>query len=273
MRPASLSPALEHAIAYVLDNPGKQLRARLTQASYLLLSDTHDVERVHSAATAIEWLHCYSLIHDDLPAMDNDDLRRGQATLHKAFDEATAILVGDGLQASAFELIASDDHLSHKQRTEVMTVIAQAVGFMGMVGGQALDMEAENKPSTITMLRAIHAGKTGALFRAAVGAGAVCAGATHEDRQQLDHFARAIGLAFQIMDDVLDATGSSEELGKTAGKDNAAAKTTYVSCLGLDEARAEVRRLHTEALDYLAPYGERAGALVDLANQMVDRRT
>ena len=114
MRPASLSPALEHAIAYVLDNPGKQLRARLTQASYLLLSDTHDVERVHSAATAIEWLHCYSLIHDDLPAMDNDDLRRGQATLHKAFDEATAILVGDGLQASAFELIASDDHLSHK---------------------------------------------------------------------------------------------------------------------------------------------------------------
>ena len=151
MRPASLSPALEHAIAYVLDNPGKQLRARLTQASYLLLSDTHDVERVHSAATAIEWLHCYSLIHDDLPAMDNDDLRRGQATLHKAFDEATAILVGDGLQASAFELIASDDHLSHKMRTEVMTVIAQAVGFMGMVGGQALDMEAENKPSTITM--------------------------------------------------------------------------------------------------------------------------
>ena len=271
--PRSLSPQLERAIQYVLDNSGKRLRSRLLLETYQLLAENPEPRITDSTSAAIEWLHCYSLIHDDLPAMDDDDLRRGKPTLHKAFNEATAILVGDGLQASAFEIIATDERLSHTQRNELIAVVAKAVGFMGMVGGQALDMEAESKAVDVDVLRTIHAGKTGALFRAAVNAGAICANATHEDRQRLDDFAAAIGLAFQIMDDVLDATASSQELGKTAGKDSAADKSTYVSCLGLEQAHEEAQHLYAAAINCLTVYGERKAPLVELAYQMVNRRT
>ena len=270
--PPSSSPRLYDAARYVLENPGKQLRARLLRATYTLCAPNGaDIADTDSAATAIEWLHCYSLIHDDLPAMDNDDLRRGKPTLHKAYDEATAILVGDGLQASAFGLIAADTRLSSEQRIELIALIARAVGFEGMVGGQALDMAAEHQQIDLETLKSIHAGKTGALFRAAVAAGAICAKATSQQRMSLDGFAQKIGLAFQVMDDVLDATASSETLGKTAGKDYAAAKSTYVSCLGLTEAKAHAESLYEQALGHLTAFSENTDELQALATKMVFR--
>ena len=270
--PPSSSPQLQDATRYVLENPGKQLRSRLVRASYALCAPQDANEAMaDSAATAIEWLHCYSLIHDDLPAMDNDDLRRGKPTLHKAYDEATAILVGDGLQASAFGLIAGDKRLSCNQRTELVALIAGAVGFEGMVGGQALDMAAEHQQVSLETLKTIHAGKTGALFKAAVAAGAICAEASAQQRAALDNYAEQMGLAFQIMDDVLDATASSATLGKTAGKDRAAAKSTYVSCLGLEEARAEAERLYQQALAQLAHCEGDTTELANLAKKMVFR--
>jgi len=271
--PASSSPKLHEATRYVLENPGKQLRSRLVRASYALCaSGGANPTSADNVATAIEWLHCYSLIHDDLPAMDNDDLRRGKPTLHKAYDEATAILVGDGLQASAFALIANDTQLSHAQRCELVALIAKAVGLEGMVGGQALDMAAEHQEIDLQALKTIHAGKTGALFRAAVAAGAICADAPPKQRTALDRFAENIGLAFQITDDVLDATASSDTLGKTAGKDQAAAKSTYVRCLGLEQARLQARRLYEQALEHLNSCQGDTTELASLATNMVIRQ-
>lgn len=270
--PPSSSPRLYEATRYVLSNPGKELRSRLVRATFRLCSPVGaDITVTDSAATAVEWLHCYSLIHDDLPAMDNDDLRRGKPTLHKAFDEATAILVGDGLQASAFGLVAGDARLSSDQRVKLIALIADAVGFQGMVGGQALDMAAEHQQVSLETLKTIHAGKTGALFRAAVAAGAICANASSQQLTSLDNYAQNMGLAFQIMDDVLDATASSDALGKTAGKDQAAAKSTYVSCLGLEEARAQAKALYEQALTHLSVFIGDTSELETLARLMVFR--
>lgn len=265
------APRLAEAVNYVLSNPGKGLRARLARASATLIGGDAAAASADTVATAIEWLHSYSLVHDDLPAMDNDDLRRGLPTVHKAFDEATAILVGDGLQAAAFGLIAEDQTLSPEQRVSLIAVIAQAVGFGGMVGGQALDMAAEKQTLTLEQLQRVHAQKTGALVTAAVVGGAICGGATEQDRAQLGRFAELIGLAFQVTDDILDVTASSDALGKTAGKDMTAQKSTYVRYLGLDGARTEASRLLSEALACLAPYGERANLLAELARAMVNR--
>ena len=261
---------LAAALQYVLDNSGKQLRARLVMTTYRMLCDGVE-DAADSAATAIEWLHTYSLVHDDLPAMDNDDLRRGKPTVHTVYDEATAILIGDGLQAAAFALISEDGRLSSDTRLKLIALISNAVGFRGMVGGQALDMAAEGQASTFDQLRLIHEQKTGALIRAAVLAGAICANATEDDMQRLDPFARTIGLAFQVADDILDVTQNSSTLGKTAGKDIAVEKSTYVRCLGLEGARDEADKLLANALECLSPYGDRAQPLLDLAVAMVRR--
>ena len=225
------------------------------------------------AGEAIELLHTYSLVHDDLPAMDDDDLRRGQPTLHCAFDEATAILAGDGLQAAAFQRLTEIEALSAEQRLDMIGVVTKAVGFHGMVGGQALDLAAEHQAVPVTALRDIHSLKTGALISAAAEVGAICGGATRSQREALVRFAKAIGLAFQVTDDVLDVTGDSASLGKTAGKDERSEKSTYVSTLGLEGAQQEADDLLGEALDALAEFEEAAEPLRTLARKMVHRDT
>ncbi len=265
-------PKLSDALAYLAQNPGKQLRSRLTLACAELIAGG-PVPAATIVGEAIELLHTYSLIHDDLPAMDDDDLRRGQPTLHCAFDEATAILTGDGLQAAAFQRVADNESLSAEQRLAIIKIISVAVGFNGMVGGQALDLAAEQQAISVEALRAVHHLKTGALICAAAEAGAVCGHATPAERQALVRFAEAIGLAFQVTDDVLDVTGDSARLGKTAGKDQRAEKSTYVSTLGLSGAQQEAERLLIEATDALSNFGDRATPLRSLAHSMVKRDT
>ena len=265
-------PKLSDALAYLAHNPGKQLRSRLTLACAELIAGS-PVPEATWVGEAIELLHTYSLIHDDLPAMDDDDLRRGQPTLHCAFDEATAILTGDGLQAAAFQRVADIESLTAEQRLSIIKIISTAVGFNGMVGGQALDLAAEQQAISVEALRAVHHLKTGALICAAAEAGAVCGKATLPERQALVRFAESIGLAFQVTDDVLDVTGDSAQLGKTAGKDERAEKSTYVSTLGLSGAQQEAERLLVEATDALSDFGDRAAPLRSLAAAMVKRDT
>ena len=264
-------PRLADAIAYLAKHPGKQLRSRLTLLCAELIAE-ESADAAMRAGEAIELLHTYSLLHDDLPAMDDDDLRRGQPTLHRAFDEATAILAGDGLQAAAFQYLVSIESLSDTQRVDLVRVISKAVGFDGMVGGQALDLAAEHQALEADALRDIHILKTGALIAASAEAGAICANASTAQRHALVKFATAIGLAFQVTDDVLDVTGDSDSLGKTAGKDIKAKKSTYVSALGLAGAKKEADRLLNAALEALNIFGDRADPLRNLARQMVHRR-
>ena len=264
-------PRLADAIAYLAKHPGKQLRSRLTLLCAELIAEA-STDAAIIAGEAIELLHTYSLVHDDLPAMDDDDLRRGQPTLHCTFDEATAILTGDGLQAAAFQHLVSIESLSDTQRVDLVRVVSKAVGFDGMVGGQALDLAAEHQALEADALQNIHRLKTGALIAASAEAGAICANASTAQRQALVEFATAIGLAFQVTDDILDVTGDSESLGKTAGKDIKAEKSTYVSALGLAGAKEEAERLLNAALDALDIFGERAEPLRALARQMVHRQ-
>ena len=264
-------PRLADAIAYLAKHPGKQLRSRLTLLCAELIAET-STDAAIIAGEAIELLHTYSLVHDDLPAMDDDDLRRGQPTLHCTFDEATAILTGDGLQAAAFQHLVSIESLSDTQRVDLVRVISKAVGFDGMVGGQALDLAAEHQALEADALQNIHRLKTGALIAASAEAGAICANASTAQRQALVEFATAIGLAFQVTDDILDVTGDSESLGKTAGKDIKAEKSTYVSALGLAGAKEEAERLLNAALEAIDSFGERAEPLRALARQMVHRQ-
>ncbi len=266
------APRLADAIAYLAKHPGKQLRSRLTLLCAELIAE-ESADAAVIAGEAIELLHTYSLVHDDLPAMDDDDLRRGQPTLHCAFDEATAILTGDGLQAAAFQHLVSIESLSDTQRVDLIRVISKAVGFDGMVGGQALDLAAEHKALEPNALKNIHRLKTGALIAASAEAGAICANASAEQRNALAQFAAAVGLAFQVTDDVLDVTGDSESLGKTAGKDIKAKKSTYVSVLGLAGAKEEADRLLNAALKALDIFDDRADPLRALARQMVHRQT
>ena len=265
-------PRLGEALTYLAERPGKQLRSRLTALCAELIAGK-PLASADAAGEAIELLHTYSLVHDDLPAMDDDDLRRGQPTLHRAFDEATAILAGDGLQAAAFQRLAEIEELSTEQRLDMIQVLSAAVGFHGMVGGQALDLAAEHQSVSVDALREIHHLKTGALIAAAAEAGAICANASTAQRAALVVFAKAIGLAFQVTDDVLDVTGDSASLGKTAGKDARAEKSTYVSTLGLTGAKEEADRLLNEALKALSIFGSEADPLRGLARQMVHRNT
>jgi geranylgeranyl diphosphate synthase type II len=217
-------------------------------------------------------LHTYSLIHDDLPALDNDDLRRGKPTCHVAFGEAIAILAGDALQTRAFEVLAGLDS-PPAATVKIIGLIANAVGTVeGMIGGQVLDIESEHLKPTAELVEAIHRAKTGALIRVSVVAGGVYAGATPEDAARLDIFGRKAGLAFQIVDDVLDMTVDSAHLGKTAGKDQATEKATWPAVFGLEQSQRDATQLIKEAFAALAPYGSRADGLKSVARYLVERK-
>ena len=222
------------------------------------------------AAAAIECLHAYSLVHDDLPCMDDDDLRRGRPTVHRKWDEATAVLVGDALLTLAFELVLEAD-CPAERRVALASRLAELAGQRGMVGGQAADMAAERAegPGTLDQIEAIQAGKTGALIRWSAMAGALMTGA---DPEPLDRYGRALGLAFQIADDVLDVEGDAREVGKAVGKDADRGKATFVELLGLEGAKARARQLVDVAVDALGPYGEAADLLRAAARFVVDRR-
>jgi farnesyl diphosphate synthase len=218
----------------------------------------------------VEFVHVYSLIHDDLPCMDDDVLRRGKPTVHVAFDEATAMLAGDALQAEAFRVLA-DAPLAAELRVRLIAMLAQAASTAGMCGGQAIDLAATGRRLAIEELEQMHRMKTGALLSASVRMGAEAGGADAAAAAAADAYGRALGLAFQIVDDVLDVEGTAESLGKTAGKDASANKPTYVSVLGIDGARARAAQLHREALAVLAPFGIRARRLRELADFIVVR--
>ncbi|WEN16443.1 polyprenyl synthetase family protein [Rhodanobacter sp. AS-Z3] len=264
--PADHSPAeLHRAMRYAVLGGGKRLRPLLVYAAAHALG--HDSTALDAPACAVELIHAYSLVHDDLPAMDDDALRRGRPTCHIVFGEAMAILAGDALQALAFELLA-DDTLRQTDATTgiaMLQVLGRACGAEGMAGGQALDLAAVGQRLSLTELEHMHACKTGALIRASVQLGALAAGADTNTQKALDHYAHAVGLAFQVRDDILDVEGESAVIGKTAGKDAAADKPTFPSIIGLDASRARLRELTDHALAAIAPLGNHAGGLRELA--------
>ena len=224
------------------------------------------------AACGLEMIHTYSLIHDDLPCMDNDDYRRGRLTNHKVFGEAMAVLAGDGLLTLAFEVMLEQRNVKPSTLVEVVHETAMCAGNFGMVGGQALDLDAENRQISAKELKTLHEGKTGAMFIAAVRGGAHLAGATDEQLLALTHFAELIGLAFQIEDDILDVTSTAEELGKPIGSDEKNNKSTYVSLFGLETARKMADDTTKEALACLDSFGEKAEPLREIARLMTNRK-
>ena len=265
----SIPQRLHDAMRYATLGGGKRVRPLLIFAAGEL--SNAPPERLAIAACAVELIHVYSLVHDDLPCMDNDVLRRGRPTCHIEFDEATALLVGDSLQTLAFELLAS--HPLGQHQLEMITLLAQASGSCGMAGGQAIDLAAVGKPLEQAELELMHALKTGALIRAAVLLGALAGTPlSPEERQQLDRFAKRAGLLFQVVDDILDCTANTATLGKTAGKDAAADKPTYVALLGLDAAREYAQDLRHEALAALSGFGARARRLTELADFICHRQ-
>jgi geranylgeranyl diphosphate synthase type II len=249
---------------------GKRLRPMLClEASRIFSIEVH---AALDAGCALEFIHTYSLIHDDLPALDNDDLRRGKPTCHKKFNEATAILAGDGLLTLAFETL-SKIPVDSAPRVEVIREVAVAAGTRnGMVGGQVADLEAEGKPVTEEVLAYIHRSKTAALICASIVTGAICGGANEEDVARLRSFGENIGWAFQVVDDILDVEESSAALGKTAGKDQAQQKATYPALFGLPKSHAFAKELAERAIDAIVVYGERGARLRELAEFLVLRR-
>jgi geranylgeranyl pyrophosphate synthase len=270
---ALLPERLHAAMRYSVLGGGKRIRPALLFATARTLGLAED--EVEGAACAIELVHAYSLVHDDLPAMDDDDLRRGRPTCHKAFDEATAILVGDALQPLAFELLARDSALpaSSGVRLALIGLLAEASGSFGMAGGQAIDMAVQGRSLDLAAIEQMHARKTGALIRASVLMAAQCAaGLEPRLHAALADFASAIGLAFQIQDDLLDVIGETAVLGKTAGADQKLAKPTYPAVAGVAASRAAVGALHLRALEALEPFGERAEPLRLLSDWLLARR-
>ncbi|HHY02794.1 MAG TPA: polyprenyl synthetase family protein [Paracoccus sp.] len=265
--PGDLADAMRYASA-----GGKRVRALLVLESARLYGV--DAARAMPVAVAVELVHAYSLVHDDLPAMDDDDLRRGQPTCHIRWSEATAILAGDALQAQAFAVLADPAVGPAEMRIALVARLAEAAGAQGMVWGQALDIAAETAGTALDLaaIEALQQAKTGALIRFAATAGAVLAGA---DPAPLDDYATNLGLAFQIADDILDVTGSAEQTGKRTGKDQAAGKATFVSLLGLDEARARAAAMVARAESALEPFGDHqaAGNLRALARFVIHRQT
>ncbi len=266
--PSDAPRGLHQAMRYAVLGGGKRMRPLLVYASGRIFGA--DENALDAPAMAVELIHAYSLVHDDLPAMDDDALRRGRPTTHIAFDEATAILAGDALQTRAFGLIA-DAPLPASLRVACLQTLAHASGAAGMCGGQALDIDATGHQQPLQDLERMHALKTGALIRAAVRMGALCGQAPAADLATLDTVASALGLAFQVRDDILDVEASSEQLGKTAGKDEAQAKSTFPALLGVDGAKAHLRTLSEQMFDGLAVYGEPADALRALAKLAVER--
>jgi geranylgeranyl diphosphate synthase type II len=265
---------LREAMRYSLFNGGKRVRPTLAYASALAISGdaltTHG-ELLNRVACALESLHSYSLVHDDLPAMDDDDLRRGKPTSHIAFNEATAILAGDALQTFAFELLSEVGIVDAKTQLALISQLAKASGVQGMVLGQAIDLAAVDKNIDLTQLENMHRHKTGALIRASVSMGATALNATAEQLKSLDIYAAAIGLAFQVQDDILDVIADTETLGKQQGADIARNKPTYVALLGLDGARVKAKELHQQALSALNEFGESAEYLRALSAYIIER--
>ena len=269
-QPTGAEARLVEAMRYASLNGGKRLRAFLV----LEIAGLFDVPRAQAArvAASVEMLHAYSLVHDDLPAMDDDDLRRGQPSTHRAFDEATAILAGDALQALAFEVLAQDaTHAEPLARCELVAALGAASGARGMAGGQMIDMAAEGRTLSVAEVARLQALKTGRLIQYSAEAGAILGRADAGARAQIAAYGRDLGAAFQIADDVLDAAGDTTAIGKTAGKDAAAGKATLVALLGLEQATAKARALSDEAAAHLDRFGPPAQRLRDLASYVVSR--
>lgn len=269
--PAGDDPThLRAAMRYSLFNGGKRVRPILTYSAALAINPGIQLALLDPIACALECLHSYSLVHDDLPAMDDDDLRRGKPTCHIAFNEASAILAGDGLQTLAFDLLTQTD-LPAATQIQLVRQLAAGSGAEGMVLGQAIDLAAVDHQLDLAQLENMHNHKTGALIRAAVAMGALAAGATPAQLAALDNYAAAIGLAFQVQDDILDVTADTATLGKQQGADIARNKPTYVSLLGLDSAKAKATELHQQAQDALIVFGDSATRLRQLARYIVER--
>lgn len=266
-RPERLLAAIRHGAL----NGGKRLRPfLLIESAALFGAKPAPALRI---AAALECVHCYSLIHDDLPAMDDDDIRRGQPTVHRAYDEATAILAGDSLLTYAFDIIADTETvLSAKARITLVSMLARAAGLGGMAGGQMLDLQAATQAPDEEGIIRLQAMKTGALIRFACEAGPVIASASEADRERMAEFGSAIGLAFQLADDLLDLTSTSDVMGKATDKDAAAGKATLVSLHGPDWARKQLQGLVDQATSLLAPYGENAAMLVEAARFVASRQ-
>lgn len=265
-RPKKLLEAMRYAVL----NKGKRLRPFLLLKTTELLHGNESV--AIQVACAVEVIHCYSLIHDDLPAMDNDDLRRGQPTVHKKFDEATAILAGDALLTLAFDILAAPQAgISAATQLQLILELSRVSGLGGMVGGQILDLANENKTAHEQQILLTHAMKTGALFTFSARAGAVLSQANEEELAIIEAFGAAIGLAFQLADDILDLTSTSKNLGKTAGKDAKTGKATIASLYGLEMAKEQLRGLLSEAKKLLTVFGERANDLKAMADFIKDR--
>ncbi len=263
---------LHQAMHYVVLNGGKRIRACLTYAT----GQVFDVppEQLNHLACAVELIHAYSLVHDDLPAMDNDDLRRGKPSCHKQFDEAMAILVGDALQTLAFFVLVHNapSTIAPQITLDIIQTLALASGSKGMIGGQAIDLDSIGKDLSLLELENMHIHKTGALIRSSVKIGALVANQSESNElKKLDHFAKCIGLAFQVRDDILDVSGDSETMGKSTGKDKQAEKPTYPSLLGLTGAKEMCHRLVEDALDSLTLFDHKADPLRWLAQYIVHR--
>jgi len=270
--PASQVPTkLHEAMRYTALGGGKRVRPLLVHAAGALFGA--DADALARAASAVEMIHVYSLVHDDMPCMDDDALRRGKPTVHVAYDEATALLVGDALQAQAFDVLAGTTTVPAARTVAMLRLLAEAAGSAGMCGGQAIDLDSVGLSLTLEQLERMHQLKTGAMLRVSVLLGALAGRdlASHE-REALAEYSRAIGLAFQVVDDVLDATADSATLGKTAGKDAADNKPTYVSILGLEPSKALAEQLRQQAHDALAPFGEQALRLREIADLIVQRK-
>lgn len=271
--PLTVQPTrLHEAMRYTVLASGKRLRPLLTYAAGEALGVAH--ECLDRPACAVELIHAYSLIHDDLPAMDDDDLRRGRPTCHRAFDEATAILAGDALQTLAFQALAETPGLSADARIRMVETLARCSGARGMVGGQAMDLEAEGTALDLTMLENIHIHKTGALIRASVQMGIRASDdliADHAER--LDHYAKCLGLAFQIQDDILDVEGETGAIGKTAGRDRQLDKATYPALVGLADAKERASNLIGDAHTALEVFDHRADPLRWIASALLERKT
>lgn len=271
--PPEIAPQrLHQAMRYSVMGGGKRVRALLAHAAGELCDA--DPEKVDVAAAAVEMIHAYSLVHDDMPCMDDDDLRRGKPSCHRQFDDATALLVGDSLQSLAFQVLAEPGLcLDATSQLEMLGLLAIASGSRGMAGGQAIDLASVGVSLTQAELEFMHIHKTGALIRAAALLGAYCAETVNRVRiDAIDRYAMHVGLAFQVVDDILDTQADTATLGKTAGKDVEQNKPTYVTILGLDRAKILAQELHANALAELAPFGASAQRLVELANFITQRQ-
>ncbi len=266
-----LDEKIFEAMEYSLMSGGKRLRPVLLMAAADSVGG--DGEKFLSVASAIEMIHTYSLIHDDLPAMDNDDYRRGKLTNHKVFGEATAILAGDALLTLAFEVMTRQKNVEPKILLEVVKEMSIAAGVSGMVGGQMIDLESEGKKINLDTLKKMHLGKTGALFKAAIKSGAILAGADEKKLSALTNYAENFGLAFQITDDILDVIGDEKNLGKPVGSDEKNHKSTYVTLTSLDEAEKLAEKSVDDAVDSLKNFGDEANFLRELVKFLIDRKS